>query len=47
MWMLLLAAFIAYVVYISVNAEGKRGNPPVQILRKVFERQTGGVYVTA
>lgn len=46
MWVFLLAAFVAYVVYISVNAVEMRKNPPVQILRKVracllTERQTG------
>jgi len=43
MWMLLLAAFIAYVVYISLNAVETRKNPPVQILRKVFKRDTNGM----
>ncbi|CAM9662370.1 unnamed protein product, partial [Ectocarpus sp. 4 AP-2014] len=33
-WALLLSAFIAYVVYLSVNAVEMRKNPPVQILRK-------------
>ena len=46
MWVFLLAAFVAYVVFISVNAVEMRKNPPVQILRKVracwlTERQTG------
>jgi len=36
-WVLLLSAFIAYVVYLGVNSVEMRKNPPVQILRKVFQ----------
>eukprot|EP00752_Nemacystus_decipiens_P005340 g4844.t1 len=34
MWIFLLASFVAYVVYIGLNAVEMRKNPPVQILRK-------------
>lgn len=34
-WVIMLFAFVGYVVYLSLNAVDSRENPPVQIIRKV------------